>query len=100
MGESLRKAKAFYAIIGLSVLVGGALDFAQISPIKLLFGAAVLNGLLAPPLLVVILLISNSHKIMQGHTNGWLLNALGIITTVIMAGTAAWLAVAWVLPRL
>jgi len=95
MGESLRKAKAFYVIIGLSMLLGGALDFAQISPVKLLFGAAVLNGLLAPPLLVIILLISNRRKIMQGHTNGRLLNALGIITTLIMAGTAAWLAVAW-----
>jgi Mn2+/Fe2+ NRAMP family transporter len=97
MGESLRKAKASYAIIGLSMLIGTGLDFTRISPPKPLFGAAVLNSLLAPPLLAIVLLVSNNRKIMQRYTNGWLLNALGIMAMLIMAGTALWPAVGWVL---
>lgn len=97
MGESLRKARAFYAVIGLSMLVGVGLDFAGIEPVTLLFGAAVINGLLAPPLLVLVLLVSNSRKIMQGYVNGWLLNVLGVVATLIMAVAALWLGAAWLL---
>jgi Mn2+/Fe2+ NRAMP family transporter len=43
-----------------------------------------LNGMLAPPLMIIILLVANNKTIMAGHTNGWLLNSLGVAATAIM----------------
>jgi Mn2+/Fe2+ NRAMP family transporter len=100
MSEKVTRAKAFYAIIAAGMAAGAALNFAGVSPVTLLFGAAVVNGLLAPPLLVLILLIANNRKIMKGHTNGRALNLLGWAAALTMAGSALWLVVAWVLAKL
>jgi Mn2+/Fe2+ NRAMP family transporter len=100
MDEPVTRAKAFYAVIAVAMVAGAALDFAGLSPVTLLFGAAVVNGLLAPPLLVLILLVANNKKIMRGHKNGRALNVLGWASVVIMAGSALWLAVAWLVSKL
>jgi Mn2+/Fe2+ NRAMP family transporter len=56
-----------------------------ISPVKALLYAAVLNGLVAPPLIVVLLFICNNRKIVGKDVNGWLSNTLGVIAMVLMS---------------
>jgi Mn2+/Fe2+ NRAMP family transporter len=58
--------------------------FGGISPIKALIWTAILNGIATPPLLIVILLVANNKKIMDGHVNGWLGNTLAGSIVVIM----------------
>lgn len=84
----LHEAPAFYGIITLSMLIGFAMNLIGINPIQALYYTAVLNGLVAPPLLVMIMLIGNNGKIMRDKINGRLSNLLGWITTVLM-GLAA-----------
>jgi Mn2+/Fe2+ NRAMP family transporter len=83
-----RAARAFYAIMGFSTLVGIAIDFANISAIKALLWAAVLNGLLAPFLLIAILTIATDRKLMRGHPAPILTLVLVSVTTLVMIGAA------------
>jgi Mn2+/Fe2+ NRAMP family transporter len=68
-------------------------NFTGINPINALFWTAVINGLLAPPLLVVILRISNDSKVLGTRVNGRLLNVLGWFTAVVMTAAAVGLIV-------
>ena len=70
----MKQARAFYALILISTAVGVGLDFAGINPIKALYWTAVINGLLAPFLLVAILVIASDKKLTQGQPSsrlGW-----------------------------
>lgn len=79
------RAKGFYATIAVVIVAGYLLNFVQvISPIKALLYSAVLNGLVAPPLIVVLLFICNNRKIMGKNRNGWLSNTLGWLAVIIM----------------
>jgi NRAMP (natural resistance-associated macrophage protein)-like metal ion transporter len=89
------RAPQFYIIIILAMVVGIELNFIGISPITALFWTAILNGFLAPVLLVVIMLVSNNKKIMGDRTNGVGLNVLGWATTAAMAVAAIALVVTW-----
>jgi Mn2+/Fe2+ NRAMP family transporter len=62
-------AGKFYAIIGVSIAVGLAFDFAGFNAVKMLFWSAILNGLLAPPLVVMVVLLTSDKKVM-GHCVG------------------------------
>ncbi len=88
IGEKPRRAPAFYGALGATTLLAAALDFSGISPVKLLVGSAVLSGLLTPPLLVIILHVTNDKEIMAGYTNSRLTNVLGIVTTIVMGLSA------------
>jgi len=84
LDKKLKRARAFYALILLSTGVGVGLNFAGINPVKALYWTAVINGLLAPFLLVAILFIASDKKLMQGQPSprlGWTVVA---ITTVAM----------------
>ena len=90
LNKKLRGARWFYALILVSTGVGVALDFIGINPVKALYWTAVINGLLAPFLLVAILIVASDKKLMQGQPSsrlGWIVVA---ITTVAMfvAGVA------------
>jgi Mn2+/Fe2+ NRAMP family transporter len=84
----LRQAPVFYGVIALATLIGAAINLIGINPILALYYAAVLNGLVAPLLLLMIMLISNNRKIMQNRTNGRISNALGWIATIAMGAAA------------
>ncbi len=60
----LRQARGFYATIALATLAGMALNFVGIDPIKALYWSAVLNGVLATPLMVVMLLVATNRAVM------------------------------------
>jgi len=78
------KAKQFYAVIAAATLVGVGIDYLGINPIDALFFTAVINGFVAPPLLVMIMLVGNNKKIMGKRTNGRLINVLGWGAAAIM----------------
>lgn len=73
----LRQARAFYGIIILATLVGLLVNFIGIPPFTMLYYTAVLNGIAAPPLILIILRISNDRKIMGRRVNSRLSNAFG-----------------------
>jgi NRAMP (natural resistance-associated macrophage protein)-like metal ion transporter len=95
LDEKPWQARQFYGLIALATLAGMALDYVGINPIDALFWTAVINGFLAPPLLLLIMLISNNRAIMGGRTNGPLANLLGWAATAAMFAAAAGLLVTW-----
>ncbi len=85
LDRKLTKAPQFYAVIVAATLVGMSIDFLGINPITALVVTAVINGLLAVPLLVLVMLVSNNREVMGARTNGRRLNLLGWATTAVMA---------------
>jgi Mn2+/Fe2+ NRAMP family transporter len=64
-----RLAPRFYIVIAVSMLVGLALDYMGINAVAMLFWSAVLNGLLAPPLIAIVILLTSNPKVMGKRTN-------------------------------
>lgn len=83
--RKFKKAKGFYGTIIASTIIGIFINFIGISSITALYYTAVINGLIAPPLLIMILLISNNKKIMGERVNNKSLNILGLLTIIIMS---------------
>ena len=86
------RAKGFYLTIATVILIGYALNFLHsISPVKGLLYSAALNGIVAPPLIIVLLLICNHRKIMGDRCNGVFSNVLGVLTVIFMGSAAGFL---------
>jgi len=88
LDKKYHQAKAFYIIIAISLILGLALNYMGMSPIKALIYSAILYGLTAPILIAIILHISNNKKIMDKHTNGKMSNILGFAALVLMSTAA------------
>ncbi|HEY8657227.1 MAG TPA: divalent metal cation transporter [Candidatus Limnocylindria bacterium] len=80
--ERWDRAKPFYGVIILATLVGMAMNFIGIDPIAALFYTAMLNGIIAPPLLVLVMLVARDRRVMGDQTIGPLLTTLGWIATI------------------
>jgi Mn2+/Fe2+ NRAMP family transporter len=89
------KAKEFYFVLGIATVGGLLIHFVGINPMDALFWTAVINGFLAPPLLVVIMIIANNREVLGKRVNGWWANLLGCITTAVMFAAAIALVVTW-----
>lgn len=89
--RNLKQAYAFYGTIIISMLVGLGINFIGLDPIKALIYAAVANGIVAPIVLLLIVVISSNKKIMGDWVNGKLSKTVGWIVVAIMsiAGLAA-----------
>ena len=74
----------FYGVLALAVIIGLSLDFAGFNSVRMLFLSAVLNGLLAPPLIVLVILLTNDRGVMGDRKNGWFLSTLGWICAGVM----------------
>ncbi len=85
---SPRRARRFYLVIAGAIVTGMILDAFETNPIQMLFWSAVLNGILAPPLLVLVMLVGNNRNIMGEHTNGFWLNLFGWTATALMTVAA------------
>lgn len=83
-----RLAPRFYAVIGVSIVVGLAFDFAGMNAVKMLFWSAILNGLLAPPLVVMVVLLTSDRKVMGNRVNSRIMQILGWICALTMAAAA------------
>jgi Mn2+/Fe2+ NRAMP family transporter len=88
LDEPFHRAKRFYYVFACAVGVGVALDLIKASPIRMMFLSSLVNGLAAPPLLVVIMLVANNRRVMGDRTNTPLLNVFGWGATVLMAAAA------------
>jgi NRAMP (natural resistance-associated macrophage protein)-like metal ion transporter len=81
-------ALKFYAVIGFSILVGLAFDFAGLNAVKMLFWSAILNGLLAPPLVIMVVLLTSDRKVMGNRVNSRTMQALGWMCALVMTVAA------------
>jgi NRAMP (natural resistance-associated macrophage protein)-like metal ion transporter len=77
-------AHGFYGVIAVAMALGLGLDFAGFDAVKMLFWAAVLNGVLAPPLLILVVLLTSRADVMGEHRNGPLLRWLGWLCAIVM----------------
>ena len=84
LDRKLGQAPGFYAIIAAATLGGVALSFSDIDPIKALFWSAVLNGLVAVPIMIVAMLLASRRSVMGRFTIGWTLKVLGWTATATM----------------
>ncbi|MDP9055865.1 MAG: divalent metal cation transporter [Pseudomonadota bacterium] len=94
LARDVTRAKAFYATILVSMVVGGALNFTSIDPVKALFWSAVINGVVAVPVMVMMMLLG-SHKAAMGQFTlptglrivGWLATAAMAVAAIGMFAT-------------
>ena len=87
------KARGFYAVIAVATLAGTAMNFVGINPIKALFWTAVINGVIAVPMLAAVMLIAAREKAMGRFAISGPLRAMGWITTGVMAACVVGMAV-------
>lgn len=87
LNQRLRKAAYFYGIIILSMVIGLVINFVGLDPIKALIYAAVINGLVAPIILVLIVLLSSRKSVMNNNTNGKITKFVGWFATAFMIVT-------------
>jgi Mn2+/Fe2+ NRAMP family transporter len=84
-----QNAKKFYGVMGVAMVLGLALNFIHLDAIKMLFLAAVVNGMLAPPLILLVVLLTSDPVVMGTRVNSAPLRYLGWITFLIMTAAAA-----------
>ena len=84
-------ARGFYGIIAVSVLAGLVIQYLPISPMKALFWSAVINGVVAVPLMVVIILLVSKRSVMGAFTASRPIVVLGWIATAVMGAAAVWM---------
>jgi NRAMP (natural resistance-associated macrophage protein)-like metal ion transporter len=99
VGETLRwnssleskpsKARGFYAVIAIATLAGTAMNFVHVNPIKALFWTAVINGVIAVPMLAAVMLVAGRQRAMGRFAISGRLRAMGWLTTGVMAACVA-----------
>ena len=95
LGRRLMRAQGFYAIVTVATLLGVALNFTSIDPIKALFWSAVLNGVIAVPIMAVMMLMAVRADIMGPFVIKRRLKVLGWLATSVMAFSVFAMVVTW-----
>ena len=95
LSKTFMQAKGFYLVIAASTLIGLWMNFTNIDPIKALVYAAVINGVIAVPILFAVMKIANDKKSLRDKTNNRMSNVIGWITFAIMGVSVIILLVAW-----
>ena len=88
LARRLKRAPTFYAVIAVAFLVGVGLNFTHIDPIKALFWSAVINGVVAVPVMVMMMLLSSRPAVMGRFVLPWPLKLVGWLSTLVMAAAA------------
>jgi Mn2+/Fe2+ NRAMP family transporter len=92
-----KNAKAFYAAIATATLVGICINFSPINPIKALYWSAVINGVVAVPVMAIMMLMAVDAKIMGEFTVPWVMRVIGWAATLVIALAVVGMAVtAWI----
>jgi NRAMP (natural resistance-associated macrophage protein)-like metal ion transporter len=91
LDKKFHQAKAFYAILIVSVLLGLSINYFGINPVDALLYTAILYGVTCPVIIAIVLHIANNKKIMGDYTNKWLSNTLGGLCLVVMTIGAGFL---------
>ena len=88
LNRPVHRVPQFYAVMALATGIGLVLNFTPLNPISALVFTSIVNGAIAPVLLVVIMLIANDREIMKSHVNGVASNVVGWATTGLMSAAA------------
>jgi len=91
LGKKLKEAPFFYSIIAFSTILGLLMNFIGINPMKALYYAAAVNGVIAPVLMVIIVFIGRNKNIMGEHTNGKFSTLFNVIGALLMGAAAVFL---------
>jgi NRAMP (natural resistance-associated macrophage protein)-like metal ion transporter len=89
------QAKRFYGAIAIFTLVGVAINFLGFNPMKALVVAGIVQGFSTPPLMLLIMLLTNNRRVMGGRVNGPLINILGWVTTAAIFSATIGLVISW-----
>src|ERR687883_372788 len=95
LSKKFKQAKGFYLVIAASTLIGLWMNFTNIDPIKALVYAAVINGVIAVPILFAVMKIANDKKSLRDKTNNRMSNVIGWITFGIMGMSIIIMLVSW-----
>jgi Mn2+/Fe2+ NRAMP family transporter len=96
LGRRPREARAFYTTLVMATVIGMVMNFTNIDPIRALFWSAVLNGIIAVPMMYVMMHMASSQRIMGGYTIPLYLKVLGWAGALVMTavvGAMFWTAV-------
>jgi Mn2+/Fe2+ NRAMP family transporter len=93
--HKLYQAKFFYGVLIVASIAGMALNLTSLDPVKALYWSAVINGVVAVPLMVVMMLMSSRAKVMGQFTIPWVLKIFGWFATAAMAAAAIVMFVTW-----
>jgi NRAMP (natural resistance-associated macrophage protein)-like metal ion transporter len=74
----------FYGVLTASMALGLALEYLNLNPVRMLFYAAVVNGVLAPPLIILVTMLTSDPKVMGSRVNGPVMKWMGWITAAVM----------------
>ena len=89
------RALAFYATIAISTAIGAVLNFSALDPVKALFWSAVVNGVAAIPIMIMIMIMASRRKVMGEFTLKPVLKTLGWLATGVMAAAAVGMFATW-----
>ena len=92
-----REAKKFYAAITVFTLLAMGMNFLGFNPMKALVFAGIVQGFSTPPLMLLIMIMTNDRKVMGDRVNGRAMNVLGWTTTVVIFAASAALIATWIL---
>jgi NRAMP (natural resistance-associated macrophage protein)-like metal ion transporter len=84
LDQKPRRAAKFYGVLALATTIGVALDYTGVDAIKLLFTSAVINGVLAPPLILIVLLLTRDPRVMGNAVNSPILTMVGWAALAVM----------------
>ena len=89
MADRPGRAREFYGVMAVAMALGFGLNYMGLNAVKMLFWSAVINGLLAPPLILLVILLTSSRKVMGERVNSRVLQYLGWATFAVMTAAAA-----------
>jgi NRAMP (natural resistance-associated macrophage protein)-like metal ion transporter len=95
LGKRPRQAKRFYIAIAVFTVLAAGMNFAGFNPMKALVVAGIVQGFSTPPLMLLIMLMTNNPAIMGERVNGRAINILGWITTAFIFSASIGLIVSW-----
>ncbi len=95
LSDKASLSKEFYGVIAAGLGLGLALDYAGFNAVSMLFWSAVLNGVLAPPLVLIVVLLTSSKKVMGTRANSFALTAMGWITVFVMTAASIAMFATW-----
>ncbi len=95
LSRKVHKAKGFYAILSISTLLGVVLIFTPVDPMKALFWSAVINGVVAVPVMVIMMLLTSNPDVTGSLKLPMLQSITGWIATVVMFAVAVGMFATW-----
>lgn len=95
LADRAGRSSEFYGVIAVGLVLGLALDWAGFNAVSMLFWAAVLNGVLAPPLIVIVLLLTSNPAVMGSRSNPLWLAVLGWLTVAVMTVASCAMFASW-----